>query len=246
MRTELSLSSEGTWMNLETLRELMISEVHPKGHHRTERNLHYASEYMYWLEKWKDFRYLVRQYALCQGNKEENSLPVRDAKTLPFRSEIFASYAIAFMSPLTKLNVQDSVVVVVDRDAGFCWLIPTSVTAIAVETTELLQHYIFTSHGVPTLIVSDANPRFTFQFWKQTLKTLGIEHIMVRPAISKRMGRLNARSGNSRLPCETSPTSAKPIGSPPSLNWQHILTLVTLILSICPYTKRCMDETTPS
>jgi len=59
---------------------------------------------------------------------------------------------------------------------------PTSVTATAVQTTELLRHHIFTPHGVPTSIVSDADPRFTSRFWKQTVKTMGIEHIMAAPS----------------------------------------------------------------
>jgi len=71
--------------------------------------------------------------------------------------------------------------VVVDRAVGFSWLIPTSVTETAVQTTELLRHHIFTPHGVPTSIVSDADPRFTYKLWKQTLKTMGIEHIIAAP-----------------------------------------------------------------
>jgi len=85
------------------------------------------------------------------------------------------------MGPFTKLKDQDSVLVVVDRVVGFIWLNPTSVTATALQTTELLRHHIFTPHGVPTSIVSDADPRFTSKFWKQTLKTMGIEHIMAAP-----------------------------------------------------------------
>ena len=129
----------------------------------------------------KHFRDFVRQCELCQANKERNTLPTRDAQTLPFPSEIFSSYPIAFMGPFTKLKGQDSVLVVVDRAGGFSWLIPTSVTATAVQTTELLRHHIFTPHGVPTLTVRDADPRFTSKIWKQTLKTMGIEHIMAAP-----------------------------------------------------------------
>ena len=70
---------------------------------------------------------------------------------------------------------------VVDRAVGFTWLIPTSVTATAVQTTEVLRHHIFTPHGVPTSIVSDANSRFTSKFRKQTLKTMGLEYIMASP-----------------------------------------------------------------
>jgi len=106
----------------------------------------------------KDFRDFVRQCEVCQANKQRNILPVSNAQSLPFPSDIFVSYGIDFMGPFTKLKGQDSVLVVVDRAVGFSWLILTSVTATAVQTTELLRHHIFTPHGVPPSIVSDAIP----------------------------------------------------------------------------------------
>ena len=75
--------------------------------------------------------------------------------------EIFSNYAIDFMGPFTKLKGHDAVLVVVDRAVGFSWLIPTMTTATAVDTVELLNHYVFTPQGVPTCILSDADPRFT-------------------------------------------------------------------------------------
>jgi len=172
---------KGHGINGETLRELMISEIHTKGHDTAERHLWYASEYIYWPAIRKDFRDFVRQCELCKANKERNTLPTGDAQTLPFPSKIFSSYAIHFMGPFTKLKGQDSVLVVVDSAGGFSWLIPTSVTAMAVQTTELLRDQTFTPHGVPTSIVSDADLRFNSKFSKQTLKTMGIEHIMAAP-----------------------------------------------------------------
>jgi len=173
---------KGYGINGETLRELMISEIHTKGHHSTDRNLWYAFEYINWPEIRKHFRDFVRQCELCQANKERNTLPTGHAQTLPFPSNIFSSYAIDFIGPFTKLKGQDVVLVVVDRAVGFSWLIPTWVTETAVQTTELPRHHIFMPHGVPTLIVSDADPRFTSKFWDQTLKTMGIEHIMAVPS----------------------------------------------------------------
>ena len=129
----------------------------------------------------KDFWDIVRQCELCQANKESNTLPAGDAQTLPFPSVIFPSYAIDFMGLFTKLKGQDSVLVVVYRAVGFSWLIPTSVTATAVQTTNILRHPIFTPHGVPTSMVSDADPRFISKFLKQTLKPIGIAHIMAAP-----------------------------------------------------------------
>jgi len=76
------------------------------------------------------------------------------AKPFPFPTEIFASYGINFMGPFANLEGQVSVLVVVDRDMRFSWLIPTSVTATTLQITKLLQHYIFTPHGVPISIVN--------------------------------------------------------------------------------------------
>jgi len=178
----------------------MISEIHTKGHHSADRHLQYASEYIYSPEMRKDFRDFVRQCELCQANKERNTLPAGDAQTLPFPSEIISSYAIDFMSPFTKLKNQDSVLVVVDRAVGFSWLIPTSVTATAVQTTELHWHHIFTPHGVPTSIVGDADPPCTAKFWKQILKTMGIEHIMAAPGHHQTNGQAERKIRSSRLP----------------------------------------------
>jgi len=100
---------------------------------------------------------------------------------LPLPSEIFTSYAIDFLGPFTKAKNYNTVVVVVNRAVRYCWLISTTTKATAIATMELLQYYTFTPHGVPTSIVSDADPRFTSRFWRQTLKMMGVEHIMAAP-----------------------------------------------------------------
>ena len=77
---------KGHGINGDTLRELMISEIHTKEHHSADRNLQYASEYIYWPEMRKDFRDFVKQCELCQSNKERKILAAGDAQTLPFPS----------------------------------------------------------------------------------------------------------------------------------------------------------------
>jgi hypothetical protein len=148
---------KGHGSNSETLQELCIGEIHNKGHNSAERNLRYATEYIYWPEMRRDFSDYIKQCELCQINKERNALPTGEALALPFPSEIFSSYAIDFMGPFTKLKQYNTVLVVVDRAVGFSWLIPTSSNATALETMELLRHYVFTPHGVPTSIISDAD-----------------------------------------------------------------------------------------
>ena len=150
----------------ETLRELIISEINTKVHHSADRYLHYVYKYLYWLEMRKDFRDFVMQCKQCQVNKEHNTIPEGDAQTLPFPSKLCSSYAIDLMGPFTKLKGRDSVLVVVDGAVGFSWLIPTWITGMAERNTELLWHHTFTTYVVPISIVSNADPRFTSNFWK--------------------------------------------------------------------------------
>ena len=142
-----------------------------------------------------DFPDFVAQYEQCQISKERSTLPSGDALMLPLLSEIFTSSAIDFRGPFTKAKNYDTVLVVVDRAVGYCWLIPTPTKATAIATMELLQNYLLTPHGVPTSIVSDADPRFTSRFWRQTLKTMGntIEHIMAAPGHHQTYGQAECK-----------------------------------------------------
>ena len=68
----------GHGTNGTTLRELVIQEIHNKGHHSADRNLGYATEYIWWPEIRKDFRDYIRQYELGQLNREWTTLPLGD------------------------------------------------------------------------------------------------------------------------------------------------------------------------
>ena len=114
---------KGYAANGQTVREVVISEVHDKGHHSAERNLRYATEYLYWPEMRKDWRDDVRQYEHCQMNKEWNALPEDNAQMMPIPQEIFTSYAIDFAGPFNRskgpTKTYDMLLVVVNRAVGF-------------------------------------------------------------------------------------------------------------------------------
>jgi len=101
----------------------------------------------------KDYRDFVMQCELCQSNQQRNTLLAGDVQTLPFPSEIFSSYAIDCMGPLTKLKGQDSVLVVVDRAVGFSWLIPTSVRGGHHENVVAWSKVVLNAPGLPRGVV---------------------------------------------------------------------------------------------
>ena len=53
----------------------MISDIHTKGHHSADRNLRYASEYIYWPEKRKDFRTLLGNASYARATKNATPYP---------------------------------------------------------------------------------------------------------------------------------------------------------------------------
>ena len=152
---------KGHGVNGESLRELVIDEIHGKGHHSAERNLRYATEYLFWPEMRKDFTDYIRQCQLCQENRENYALPQGRMQIMPIPTEIFTSYAIDMAGPFNTSSGKDTILVVVDRCVGFAWFIPTTAKAMASETLSLLQDKIFTTYGTPISIVTDSDTRFT-------------------------------------------------------------------------------------
>jgi len=169
---------KGHVANGHTLGELVISQVHDRGHHSAERNLRYPPEYLYWPDMRRDWRHYIRQCEHGQRNKEQDALPQGNAQMMPIPREIFTSYAINCAGPFNKskgpTKPDDMVFVVVDQAVGFTWFIPRTSDANSETTLSYLRHHVFTAHGTPTSIISDADPKFTSRFWQQSMKSIGI------------------------------------------------------------------------
>jgi len=73
------------------------------------------------------------------------------------------------------------VLVVVEQAVGFTWFIPTTSDANSETTLSYLCRHLFTLRGMPTSIVSDADPKFASHFWQHRMKSNGIEHIKAVP-----------------------------------------------------------------
>ena len=67
----------------------------------------------------------------------------------------------------------DSLLVIVDYVTKMMILRPTHSAAMAVDTARLLMDAIVRLHGVPRVIVSDRDTRFTSNFWKEICRLMG-------------------------------------------------------------------------
>ena len=74
--------------------------------------------------------------------------------------------------PITKEGY-DSIFVIVDRLTKMIHLIPTLKEVDAMGLAKTFFKEIFRLHGLPKIIVSDRDPRFTSIFWKSLFKIVG-------------------------------------------------------------------------
>ena len=66
----------------------------------------------------------------------------------------------------------DTIVVFVDRLLKMVHLHPTKTTATAMDIANIFFNTVFQLHGLPKVIVSDRDPKFTSKFWQMLFKLI--------------------------------------------------------------------------
>jgi hypothetical protein len=79
--------------------------------------------------------------------------------------------------PLTRQG-HDAIVVFVDRLSKRAHCQPMHTSATAPEVAKIFFTTIFRNHGLPKVIVSDRDPKFTSKFWQSVFKHLGTKTAM--------------------------------------------------------------------
>ena len=69
----------------------------------------------------------------------------------------------------------DTILTVVDKVTKMCHFLPCNESISAQEVATLFWRHVGILHGIPNLIISDRDPRFTGKFWKELWRLLGID-----------------------------------------------------------------------
>ena len=97
---------------------------------------------------------------------------------MPIPSTPWPNVSVDFIVSLPKSHLKNVVLVVVDRLTKYVHFIPLAHPYIASKVVELYVQNVLKLHGMPTSIVSDRDPTFTSQFWKELMQLQGIELAM--------------------------------------------------------------------
>lgn len=117
----------------------------------------------------------IKNCERCQRSTKSNKTHGL-LKPLSIPSERWKDISMDFMTGLPKKSEasNDSLLVIVDRLTKRVHLIPTQSTATAEVIAHIFIHQYFKLHGLPDSIVSDRDPKFTSEFWREVSKFLGI------------------------------------------------------------------------
>ncbi|KAL4583632.1 hypothetical protein LXL04_008212 [Taraxacum kok-saghyz] len=127
----------------------------------------------YWPHLKRDVVKYVKEYAICQAVKYPTRKPYDLLQTLLVLTEVWSDISMDFITHLPLSHGKSAIWVIVDRFTKFTHFIalPPHYTAVSFATTFL--HEIYRLHGIPRTIVSDRDPIFLSQFWKELFKQLG-------------------------------------------------------------------------
>ena len=133
----------------------------------------------YWPKLTKDIHQFVTSCDTCQRIKANQQSLAGMLQPLPISTKNWEHISMDFITqpPLTKAG-HDMIVVFVDILSKMVHIIPTRTDAMAPETARIFFDSVFRLHGLPKVIISDHDAKFTSRFWKTLFTHLGTKLAM--------------------------------------------------------------------
>ncbi|PNY00986.1 hypothetical protein L195_g024273 [Trifolium pratense] len=156
----------------------LLKEFHstPQGGHsgfyKTYRRL---AANVYWIGMKGTMQEFVRSCDVCQRQKYLASSPRGLLQPLPIPKRIWEDISMDFITCLPKSKGYEAIIVVVDRLSKYCNFIPLKYPYTARSLAETFCREIVRLHGIPLSIVSDRDPVFMSNFWRELFKPQGTQ-----------------------------------------------------------------------
>ena len=115
---------------------------------------------------------------MCQMFKSETTTSTRLLQPLSIPSKPWEEVSMDFVVGLPKSQGYDVIMVVMDRLTKYVHFVPLSNPYTVAKVALLFFQNVFKLHGMPTVIVSDRDAIFTFNFWSELFQLQGTELAM--------------------------------------------------------------------
>ena len=122
-----------------------------------------------------DVRDFVVNCPVCQTEKGSHLKPAGQLMPLKLPTRKWDHVALDFVTGMPIEDGMDTICTVVDKATKMCHFIPCSESITAKETAKLYWNHVGRLHGIPSVLISDRDPRFTSRFWKEPWRLLGTD-----------------------------------------------------------------------
>ena len=158
-------------------RDLILQECHDTryaGHLGVRKTVDLILRDFYWPTVQADVATYVATCEECQRNKPSNLRPAGLLQPLEVPGHRWERISMDFVTHLPKTKTgYDALLVMVDYITKMMILRPTYSTVTAVDTARLFVDSVVRAHGLPRVIVSDRDTKFTSHFWREVHRVMG-------------------------------------------------------------------------
>jgi hypothetical protein len=156
------------------LRVKFLHDAHDaefSGHPGVDRTLNNLSRHYWWPGFRQDVRKYVAECDSCQRNKPSNLAKAGLLQPLPIPGAPWRTITMDLITDLPETDKgHDSVVVFVDKLTKMTHIAPCNKTISAEEFADVYLANVVRLHGFQEAIISDRDPRWTSEFWRQVCK----------------------------------------------------------------------------
>ena len=154
---------------------VVLELAHTAGHEGTQKTLHRLRQDFVIDHDRRLVRDFVNSCLTCQRNKTEHLHPAGLLQPLEVPSQVWSDISLDFVEGLPRVHGKSVILTVVDRFSKQAHFLALSHPYTAVTVAKSFFEGIVRLHGFPTSIVSDRDPVFTGNVWKDLFKLAGVK-----------------------------------------------------------------------
>jgi hypothetical protein len=161
-----------------SIKSMLLYEAHDgdvSGHTGINKTAELLARQFDWPHLRRDVEKYVSTCIACQANKSSNQRPIGLLQPLPIPKRRWQVVTMDLITglPMTRHGQHDAIVVFVDKLSKMVHYAPCTTTVDAPTLAKIFLREVVRLHGVPEIIISDRDPRFTSHFWTALWNALG-------------------------------------------------------------------------
>lgn len=156
--------------------ETLLHEHHSTplaGHPRFDRTLRRLRALFFWPNMRKDVKAFVASCITCQTTKYSTQKPAGLLQPLPIPTQVWEDVSMDFVVGLPSSKGYTVIMVVVDRLSKYAHFAPLPARFDALRVARLFIKMVVKHHEFPKTLVSDRDPVFLSDGWKDMLRLSG-------------------------------------------------------------------------